>query len=65
MGGENCLMMSFMICTARIIISRYQIKKEMGGANGTHGGKRKIRTAFWLERDCVEDLRTDGMKIMK
>ena len=58
-----------MICTTRIIISGYQIKNEMGAANGTHGGKRKIHTAFWLEnpkeRDRVEDLRTDGMKIMK
>ena len=64
-GGENCIMRSFMICTTRIIISVYQIKNEMGGANGTHEEKRKIFTEFWLqnpkERDRVEDQRTDGM----
>jgi len=41
----------------------------MGGANGTHEEKRNFLTEFWLEtpkeRDRVEDLRTDGMKIMK
>lgn len=54
---------------SRIIISGYQIKNEMGGANGTHEQKRKILTKFWLEnpkeRGRVEDLRTDGMKITK
>jgi len=52
--------------STRIIISGYQIKKEMGGATGTLEEKRKVHTGFWLEtpkeRDHVEDLRTDGMK---
>ena len=44
-------------------------KNEMGGACSIYGGREEVHTGFWRgnrrEREHLEDLIVDGMRILK